>query len=252
MIQKFISKLSEKEKRLTYATVVVILVVLLDRLFLGPVTSRLSSLDEEIKHQEESIRRDLRFLSYKNRILEENRVLKRYYTRKKLTKEETIALFLKRIEGLAAQAQINLIKVTPSEGEQKKGFVEYSASLDALGKLKDVITFMHLVDTSDDFLRVLKVNINAKKASSEDINVSLTITKTIIEDYSGDLEAAGDSQADAATPAELPGTGSPESINPAVLPASAGEIPPGRNNSPSRESSPQAATGQEAGHAAQN
>ena len=203
MIQKFISKLSEKEKKIFYLTVVVVLLALLDRLFLGPVLSRLKSLDEEIRYQENSIRRDLRFLSYKDRILAEKEALKSFYARKKLTQEETIAVFLKKIEMLASDAKITLIKVTPLEREQKKGYLEYYASLDSIGKLKDIATFIHLVDSSKDLLKVIKMNINAKKASSEDINASITIAKIIVDPPASDQDEPDVDQNSTEKPAEV-------------------------------------------------
>ncbi len=186
MIQKFISKLSDKEKKIFYATVVVVLLSFLDRLFLGPVTAKLKSIDEDIKYKETSIKRDSRFLAYKDRILNEKKILQHFYNQKHQTEEEIIAAFLRRIEALASQANINLIKVNPSEGEQKKGYRGYSASLECNGKLKDVVTFMHLVDTSDELIRITVVNMTAKKSSSDEITSVMSISKIIVEEDPGD------------------------------------------------------------------
>ena len=72
MIQKFISNLSGKEKKILYVTIVFVFLAFFDRLFMGPVLEKLSNIDDEISLQEESIVRDLRFLNYKDRIIKES------------------------------------------------------------------------------------------------------------------------------------------------------------------------------------
>lgn len=193
MIQKFISKLSGKEKKILYATIGVVLMAFMDRLFLGPVTARLSVLDEEIKTQENSIKRDLRFLSYKDRIIKERKLLNKYYVKKMQSEEEIIAAFLKRIEMLASDSKITLVKVTPTESEQKKGSIEYYASLECTGKLKDVVTFMHLIDSSPELLKIIKFSISAKKASPDEVLSSMTVSKIIIEaENNAEIDTAGE------------------------------------------------------------
>ena len=72
MIQQFISKLSDQEKKILYITAGFVLLAILDRVFFGPVMVNLKELDADIRQQENIIKRDLRFLSYKDRILKEN------------------------------------------------------------------------------------------------------------------------------------------------------------------------------------
>ena len=130
MIQNFISKLSPKEKKIFYIAIIFVVIAFLDRLFLGPVMSRLHSIDSEIEQQKNAIKSDLRFLSYKDRILKENEDFGIYYTKKAQTEEEIIAAFLKKIEMFASESKVNLIKVSPSEAKQKKGYMEYYADLE--------------------------------------------------------------------------------------------------------------------------
>ncbi len=192
MIQKFISKLSGKEKKILYVTIGVVLMAFMDRLFLGPVTAKLSVLDEDIKTQENSIKRDLRFLSYKDRIIKERKLLNKYYVKKMQSEEEIIAAFLKRIEMLASDSKITLVKVTPTESAQKKGYIEYYASLECTGKLKDVVTFMHLIDSSPELLKIIKFSISAKKASPDEVLSSMTVSKIIVEaENNAEVDAGG-------------------------------------------------------------
>jgi len=181
VIQTFVAKLSAKEKKILYIAIVIVTIAFLDRLFLGPATTRLKSLDEEIRQQESIIKGDLRFLSFKGRIVKENEAFNDYYSQKPQTEEEIIATFLKKIEILASQSNVNLIKVNPSESKKKKGFVEHYANLECGGILADMTQFLYAIETSDDLMKVVKLNINPKKAGSDDVIASMSVMKVIVD-----------------------------------------------------------------------
>ena len=189
MINDFFTKLSDQEKKIFYVAIAVVLLMALDRVFLGPVLSRMKSLDVEIAQQKNVIQRDLRFLSYKDRIMKENETLKSYYETKSKTVDEIIAVFLKNLEGMATQSQVNLIKVSPTDSKRKKGYIEYYASLECEGFLENLATFMHAIDTSNDLLKIIKVNMGLKRASGEEILCNMVVAKIIIDsDQQFDVE----------------------------------------------------------------
>ncbi|MFA5060345.1 MAG: type 4a pilus biogenesis protein PilO [Candidatus Omnitrophota bacterium] len=188
MVTDFISKLSEKEKKILYIALGFVVLAICDRLFLGPALSNLKVLDESILEQEGIIKSDSRFLAYKNKILKENEVLSPFYAQKSQTEEEIIASFLKQLEILATSAKINLAKVSPADSKQKKGYVEYYASLECDGRLEDVVKFMHAVDASDDLLKISKISMAPKRAGSEEISASMTVVKLILGTPATELE----------------------------------------------------------------
>ena len=181
MIQKFISKLSANEKKILALTAFVLLLVFVDRFFLDPAVTHLKFLQQDIQDKENSLKRYLRFLAYKNQILKEQEMLKKYYTEKELTPGEIKEIFLNKIEMLAHAANISSIRVTPSEGENKKDYAEYSANLECAGKFKDILRFMHAIDTSVELMKIGKFNLSAKKVGSDEIAVSMTVSKIIVE-----------------------------------------------------------------------
>lgn len=181
MIQKLISKLSANEKKILVLTAFVLLLVFVDRFFLDPAVTHLKSLEEDIQDKENSLKRYVRFLSYKNQISKEQDMLKKYYAEKELTPGEIKEIFLNKIEMLASAANISSIRVTPSEGENKKDYTEYSANLECAGKFKDILTFMHAIDTSEELMKIVKFNMSAKKVGSDEITVSMTVSKIIVE-----------------------------------------------------------------------
>lgn len=163
MIQKFFAGLSDNGKKLLAVALIFIVAALVDRLLIGPSMSRLSSINEEIAEEKNSLKQDLHFLSHKERILKESKVYEPFIMAKFPAEEEIIAGFLKKVEMLANKANVTLVKVTPNAGEGQDNYLRYSADLECSGVLSDVITFMHLVDTSPDLMKVIKFNLGSKK-----------------------------------------------------------------------------------------
>ncbi len=180
MLAKFLSSLSDTGKKLLAAALVIVIVALFDRLLIGPTMSRLSAIDQDIVKEESSIKGDLHFLGYKDKILKESKIFEEYLTKELPAEEEIIAAFLKKLEILATKSNVTLIKVTPTQGAKEKEYLKYQADLECAGMLADVITFMHLVDSSNELMKVLKFNFSSKKADSDDLKALMTIEKIVV------------------------------------------------------------------------
>jgi len=180
LLNDFYSKLNEQEKKIFYVALVIVMLMVLDRMFLGPSLSKMKTYDEEIEQQRINIQRDLRFISYKNQIMEEDRALRPYYKNDYKTEEQIIAAFLKKVEMIATEANINLIKITPAESKERKGFTEYYANLECEGLLENIAAFMHAVDTSSDLLKIIKVSFTLKRASGDEVVVGMEIAKMLM------------------------------------------------------------------------
>lgn len=179
-ISKFISGLNDLQKKLLFAALAIVVIALFDRLLIGPTMSRLSTIDTEIVHEENDIKQDLRFLNYKDRIVKEHDAVSSYFMKSIPTEEELIAAFLKRLEGIAAKANVNVAKVTPSTGSTDNEYLRYQADLECSGKLSDVVSFMHMINTSDELLKVVKYTLSGKKSDSDDIKATMTVEKIIV------------------------------------------------------------------------
>ncbi len=181
LIQKFYSKLSEKEKKIFYVSASVVILALFDLLFLRPVTSQLKDIDMQIFERENDIRRDMRFLSYRERIMKEKQAFSPYYIKELKSPDQVKAEFLQKVESLATEAKVTLIKIAPSEEKEKKGYLSYYAELECSGSLEDIVKFMHLIDSTQELLKVVKVVINAGKPGAKEVSVSMTVVKIILD-----------------------------------------------------------------------
>ncbi|HBG62525.1 MAG: hypothetical protein A2Y03_08255 [Omnitrophica WOR_2 bacterium GWF2_38_59] len=180
MIQKFISNLSENEKKVFYVTVLFVLLACFDRLFLGPVLSKLYTIDNEISIQEQSVIRDIRFLAYKDKIVRELKVYENYINKDQKDADIVNADFLSVVERLATKTKVNLVKSNPSEVKHEKDFDKYYANLDCVGTLEDVLTFMHEINSTEELLKVVKFNMSPKRGVENTVNVSMSVVKVSI------------------------------------------------------------------------
>ena len=201
-INKFIAGLNENQKKLLIIAVVIVIAALFDRLLIGPTMSRLSAIEEDITKEEATIKQDTRFLGYKERIAKESDEIAPFLTKNMSTDEEMVAAFLKKIESLASQTKVTLIKVNPSPGEQDAEYWKYQADLECSGNLGDVISFMHLINSDKELMKVDKYNFSAKKSDTDDIKATMTIEKIVVTDKPMPPKA----QDANATPANPPAT----------------------------------------------
>jgi len=182
-INKFISSLNENQKKLLMITMVIVGAALMDRLFISPTMSHLSAIEEDITKEESAIKQDIRFLGYKDRIVQESQEIDPYLTKELSTNEEVIAAFQEKVEALATQSKVTLIKINPAPGEQDAEYWKYQADLECSGTLANIISFMHLVNSDKDLMKVLKFNFSVKKAdTSDDIKATMTIEKIVVTD----------------------------------------------------------------------
>ncbi len=180
-LQDFYGKLSDQEKKVLYVALGFIVLAAFDFLFLQPVSSKLKTLDVDIAQTKSDIKRDVRFLSYQKKIEKENELYRVYQTDEKKSDEEIIASFLKTIENLGREAEVVVGKLNPGESVPKKGYVQYFANVECNGKLENIIKFVHKIDTTNNLLKVVKMNVVGKKTSADEVTVTMKISKLIID-----------------------------------------------------------------------
>ncbi len=207
MLKNFYTKLSDQERKIFYVTLGFILLAAFDFLFLQKVSSKLKSLDRDIEQTKNDINRNVRFLAYQEKIFKENEIYSVYQADERKTEEESIAAFLKTIENLGTEAEVTLGKLNPADAVSKKGYMQYYANVECNGKFENIIKFIHKIDTTNNLLKVVKMNIIGKKSSADEVTVSMKISKLIIDaqlsegavalttDVPGKISVAGASQA---------------------------------------------------------
>lgn len=180
MIQQFISKLSEKEKKVFYATILAVAFAAMDRLLIAPALEKLDNVKGEITKQERVIKTDLRILAEKNNILKRSQIFSKYFVDKIEANDVVNRGFLSSIEKLASQSKVSVIKSNPADVKKQKRYVEYYANFDCTGDLENVLSFMYMLNSSDDLLKVVTFNLTPKKGSESEVSASVSVVKLVM------------------------------------------------------------------------
>jgi Tfp pilus assembly protein PilO len=178
-MQKFIAKLSEKERKIFYVMALIVFAALVDRVFIGPALGKIAAIEGKISIEENSIKQDLKILSHKKNILAESKAFDKYYTFDLEDDDVINREFFRMIENLASQSKINLVKSNRSEPLKKEKYIEYYADLDCTGELNDVVTFMHAINSLDQLVKVSQFNMSPKRGTLNNVSASMTIIKMI-------------------------------------------------------------------------
>ena len=178
-MQKFISKLSDNERRIFYIAVIFAFFAMFDRLLLGPFLGHLENVQVKIANEKIAIQHDLRFLGYKDRIEAESLVFSKFFSNEVKDRDVISAEFLRSMERLARDTNIDFSKSTLGDPVEYEYHLEYSMTLDCAGVLSDIITFMHKINTSDSLMKVVQFSISPKRGTENNVNISLKVIKLV-------------------------------------------------------------------------
>lgn len=180
MIQKFLSGLSSKEKKILGVATVVVLVALFDRLLIGPTMSKMADIEEQISAEKSAIKRNQHFLAYSDQINEEKNALSQYYSDDAGSEKKIITQFLSQIESVAKRTNVTLSKVNAGGTEHGTHNLKYFVSLECSGTLEQVTDFIYNLETGSDLLSVTKINLSPKRSNPEEVQSVMTVAKTIV------------------------------------------------------------------------
>jgi hypothetical protein len=181
-IDEFYAKLEPKQKILFVAALIFLVLALMDRLVLGPIIAQLKVCDNQIWAKQESMRRNLRIISFKDRILKEYSRYELYLDSGDKSQEEIVSALLRMIETLARQNEITISNVQPGDVVENPLYKEYLTNIDCEGKVKNVLTFMDALEASDFLFRILKYSFASKSKTGEAIKASIDISRILIQE----------------------------------------------------------------------
>lgn len=180
-IQEMIAKMTKRERIIAYVTFFFILLLLLDKLILGPIVKRINALEEEIGRQVSLIRDGLMITGYKTTIDKEFSAYRNYYIDARKTQEEETADFLKDMEGIAADIGIRLTTINPSGNiENTKFYTKYEVKLDYVGNMEQIIKFIYAVGASKRPTRVESIELLPQGKDAVNIKCSMLISRMLV------------------------------------------------------------------------
>ncbi|MDD5218592.1 MAG: hypothetical protein PHN49_03025 [Candidatus Omnitrophica bacterium] len=179
-IGKIYSELSQVGKILLFVAVGIVFLFFMDQLVLGPILTRMKIMDAEIEAKKETIRRNMRILSFKESILKEYASYNEYLDSGEKTQEEIVGALLRKIETLAKQQNISIINIRPGDVIENPVFQEYRTSLECEGTLTDLLTFMNLLEESDYLFQITRYKMSPKSKGAEVIKCEMDIARILI------------------------------------------------------------------------
>lgn len=176
----FFAKLSKSEKILAGAASAVVFIAIMDGLVLGPILSELKAMDKKINSKAETIKRDKKITSFRDRIMEEYAKYSNYLDTGEFSQEEIIAALLKKIETLATQQTITVKNIQPGDVEEKPIFQVYKTSIECEGTLANMLSFMNLLEQSDYLFEITRYSVGPKSKGADIVKCNMDIARTLI------------------------------------------------------------------------
>ena len=167
--------MSNRERYLFYATIIIIVGFFLNWWVLRPAIARSHALSQQIQIKKHVIENCLYLLNQKQEILGEAGKFAKY-EKPGLSEEEETAYFLRQIEEIAKKSSIQIIDLKPYSAKKTESYVEYKVEIEVESPVKQLMTFIYNLQNSDGLLRTSKFRISPKEGSAPILKGYLTIT----------------------------------------------------------------------------
>ena len=178
-IVSFISRLSQRERTILYATAMVVGLVLLDRLVLSPILSKINELNETISSHEEAIEQSMLIVTQEKRIKEESDQYISFLSQPK-TEEKEVTAFLKEVENLAKQSSVYLIDIKPSGKDVDGDAMRYFVKLNFEAQMEQVFNFFYGVTNFEKLIKIEDYQIKPKTEGSSVVTCTISISKAMV------------------------------------------------------------------------
>ncbi|MBN1913546.1 MAG: hypothetical protein JW788_04010 [Candidatus Omnitrophica bacterium] len=175
-VRTVFTHLSKREKSVLYITVCAVSFLLLDRLVISPVFSRITSLNKEILERKTAIRKNMLILSQKDRIASESAKYATFLSKMK-SEDEEMTLLLKEIESLANKTNISLIDMKPTGLKSAGPYKKFLVNLNCEAQMEQVLDFMYNIENSSKLLIIERYQLGPKARESSIARCSMTIAK---------------------------------------------------------------------------
>ena len=179
-LYKFFAKLSRKERMIFYAAAAVVSVMLLDRLIISPVFSKIKSLDEEIREKESAIRKNVKMLTQKDRIQASRADYGAFVGGRLGSDEEEMTSFMKEMEDLASKSSVYLVDIKPGAVKSQEQLKKYFITLNCEAQMEQVVDFMYGLENSSRLFTIERYQITPKAKDSSLARCSISVSKTFI------------------------------------------------------------------------
>lgn len=157
----------------------VVMIVVLDRLVLGPWMAHQTNVREEVVRLEETLQRYSRLLTYRERVLSQLEPYRKYL-RPLLDDELQMAAFIKEIEGLASRSRVNLDEVKPLAVEAGEFSKQYSIDVEFDCTLEEWVDFIVNIESSTSLYEIVRSSLAVQDDVPDRLKATLRVVSASV------------------------------------------------------------------------
>lgn len=168
-------QLNKKEKVLAIGVVISLFIYMFNLLIIIPLQERLTKADQDIKHAQLLIRKNLELERRKEFLLKENKRIERYLTLQG-SDDEKMTLILSRIESEARKAGLVIIDMKPDTAQRARSLpIVYRIQLNAEADMSKVFNFVYNLENTDILFKFDKLNLSVKDETTGVLKIEAII-----------------------------------------------------------------------------
>lgn len=175
----FIKHLSHREKSMFIIGCIAILCIVIYMVLIDPLWEYWQGLNEKIVSKEVQLVKNLKILAQKDAI----DVLYSKYSdsiKMKGSEQEEIAIILREIENIARGNNTYITDIKPQKVEDKDFYKVYYVDLEAEGNISNLTKFIYELQSSNQILKVKRLQLTPKGDAGDVLKGSMVITKILI------------------------------------------------------------------------
>lgn len=180
-MSKFLDNMSGGQKRAFYVLVVLVVAGLFYLLYVGPVLNRIKDVDQKIAQKKEEIQQDLAYLDSEANIIKESELYEKYVPKEKKSDDDIGKELFSSLRMLSQQANVTIEKDSPRDTVRADSHIKYYADLTVSGELRDVVSFMHLLNSTGDLFKIVEFTMTPSREEDDVVTTSMTVVKLVLK-----------------------------------------------------------------------
>lgn len=180
-MNKFLDSLSAGQKKAFYLLLVVIVAGLFYVLYVMPIDKRISDIDQKISLKQEEIQKDLAYLSSEADIIKESKELEKYVPKEQKSDDDVGKEIFSSLRRLSQQANVTIEKDSPRDTVRADSHIKYYADLTVSGELRDMVSFMHLLNSTGDLFKIVEFTLTPSRGEDNNVTTSMTVVKLVLK-----------------------------------------------------------------------
>ena len=175
----FLSKLTKRERYITYISIAIVVCVFFDKAVFTPVMDKLESLNAEIIIQEKKLQKSMQILLQEDYISSEYKEFAQHIKQER-SDEEAIAILLSNIEKMAKNSSVSIIDMKPAPVEKLEFYKRYTIGVEVEAKIGHLADFIYQLEKTPQLLRVGEFRLSPKKKETAVLRIHMVVTEILI------------------------------------------------------------------------